>query len=64
MHTPLVSDFLGKTDKGNLKVLDIKPTVPARNICLLKCRGISAGIAAGEIEKMLKGDIKSAYGKA
>ena len=57
-------DFLGKTDKGNLKVLDIKPTVPARNICLLKCRGISAGIAAGEIEKMLKGDIKSAYGKA
>ena len=52
-------DFLGKTDKGNLKVLDIKPAVPARKICLLKRKGISAGIAAGELEKMLKADIKS-----
>ena len=52
-------DFLGKTDKGNLKVLDIKPAVPARKICLLKRKGISPGIAAGEIEKMLKADIKS-----
>ena len=52
-------DFLGKTDNGSLKVLDISPAVPERNICLLKRKGISAGIAAGEIEKMIRSNIKS-----
>ena len=55
-------DFLGKTDNGSLKVLDISPAVPERNICLLKRKGISAGIAAGEIEKMIRSNIKSTDG--
>lgn len=40
-------DFLGK-DK-NLRVLDIEPKIPPRNICILKKKDISLSIAASEL---------------
>lgn len=47
-------DFLEKENMQNLAILSIKPDIPARNICLLKRKGISLSIAASELERQIK----------
>lgn len=47
-------DFLEKENMENLVILNIKPDIPARNICLLKRKGISLSIAASELERQIK----------
>ena len=47
-------DFLEKENRENLVILNMAPDIPARNICLLKRRGISLSIAASEFENRIK----------
>ena len=47
-------DFLEKENMENLVILNIKPDIPARNICLLKRKNISLSIAASELERQVK----------
>ena len=47
-------DFLEKENRENLVILNMAPDIPARNICLLKRRGISLSIAASELENRIK----------
>lgn len=47
-------DFLEKENRENLVILNMAPDIPARNICLLKRRGISLSIAASELEHRIK----------
>ena len=47
-------DFLEKENRENLVILKMAPEIPARNICLLKRRGISFSIAASELENRIK----------
>ena len=49
-------DFLEKENMENLVILNIKPDIPARNICLLKRKDISLSIAASELERQIKGE--------
>ncbi|MGN0428994.1 MAG: LysR family transcriptional regulator [Acetatifactor sp.] len=48
-------DFLEKENMENLAILNMKPDIPARNICLLKRKDISLSIAASELERQIKG---------
>ena len=47
-------DFLEKENMDNLVILNLKPDIPARNICLLKRKNISLSIAASELERQVK----------
>ena len=46
-------DFLEHGNMDNLIILNIQPSVPVRNICILKRKGTSLSIAAAELEKMI-----------
>lgn len=46
-------DFLENENMEMLKVLNIKPEVPTRSICLLKRKNISLSIAASELEDQI-----------
>lgn len=48
------ADFLERENMENLVVLNIKPTIPARNICILKQKGIHLSIAATELERRIQ----------
>lgn len=48
-------DFLEKENMDNLVILNMKPDIPTRNICLLKRKDISLSIAASELERQVKG---------
>ncbi len=43
-------DFLKKEEMGKLVILNMRPEIPARNICLIKRKGISLSLAASELE--------------
>lgn len=47
------TDFLEKEMMKNLIVLDMKPPIPARNVCMIKRSGASLSIAASELEKQI-----------
>lgn len=47
-------DFLEKENMDNLVILNLKPDIPVRNICLLKRKNISLSIAASELERQVK----------
>ena len=49
------TDFLENENMEKLVILNMKPDIPARNICLLKRKGISLSIAASELERQIKG---------
>ena len=46
-------DFLENENMENIVILKMNPDIPARNICLLKRKGISLGIAASELERQI-----------
>lgn len=48
-------DFLENENMENIVILKMNPDIPARNICLLKRKGISLSIAASELERQIKG---------
>ena len=48
------TDFLKKENMENLIILDMKPPIPARNICILKRKGTSLSIAASELEQRIQ----------
>ncbi|MGN0325224.1 MAG: LysR family transcriptional regulator [Lachnospiraceae bacterium] len=47
-------DFLEKENMENLVVLNMKPDIPSRNICLLKRKDISLSIVASELERQIR----------
>ena len=47
--------YLENENMEKLVILNMKPDIPARNICLLKRKGISLSIAASELERQIKG---------
>lgn len=48
------TDFLKKENMKNLVILDMKPPIPTRNICILKRKGTSLSIAAFELESLIR----------
>ena len=46
-------DFLKKENMENLVILNMKPAIPSRNICILKRKGMSLSVAASELESLL-----------
>lgn len=48
------TEFLEKEDRDELIILNIKPPVPERNICMLKRKDASLSIAASELEKLIQ----------
>ena len=49
-------DFLEKENMERLIILNMKPTIPKRNICILKRKDTSLSIAASELEKLIQKD--------
>ena len=47
------TDFLEKEDMEHLIILNIKPSIPKRNICILKRKDRALSIATSELEKMI-----------
>ena len=50
------TDFLEKENMEQLIILNMKPTIPKRNICILKRKDTSLSIAASELEKLIQKD--------
>lgn len=50
------TDFLEKENMERLIILNMKPTIPKRNICILKRKDTSLSIAASELEKLIQKD--------
>lgn len=50
------TDFLEKENMEQLIILNMKPAIPKRNICILKRKDTSLSIAASELEKLLSKD--------
>lgn len=48
------TDFLKKENMENLIILNMKPPIPDRNICMLKRRDSSLSIAASELEHLIR----------
>lgn len=46
-------DFLEKENMENLVILNMNPSIPPRNICILKRKGISLSVAASELEQLI-----------
>ena len=47
------TDFLKKENMKQLVILKMRPSIPKRNICILKKKDTSLSIAASELEKLL-----------
>lgn len=47
-------DFIRKGSMENLMLPDMNPSLPARNICILKRKDASLSIAAAELEQLIK----------
>lgn len=47
-------DFLEKENMENLVILNMKPAIPARNICIVKRKGTPLNIAASELEQQIQ----------
>ena len=50
------TDFLEKENMEQLVILNMRPPIPKRSICILKRKDTSLSIAASELEKLLQGD--------
>lgn len=50
-------DFLEKENMENLVILNMKPPIPSRNICIIKRKQTFLSIAAAELEQMIKENI-------
>lgn len=48
------TDFLEKESMEKLVILDMKPPIPSRNVCILKRKDTSLSIVAAELERMIK----------
>lgn len=48
------TDFLEKENMEQLVILNMKPSIPKRNVCILKRKDTSLSIAASELEKLLQ----------
>ena len=48
------TDFLEKENMENLIILNMRPSVPERNICIVKRKDTSLSIAAAELERLLR----------
>lgn len=48
------TDFLEKESMEKLVILDMKPPIPPRNVCILKRKDTSLSIVAAELERMIK----------
>lgn len=46
-------EFLENENMENLVILNMKPAIPPRNICILKRKGMSLSIAASELESFI-----------
>lgn len=46
-------DFLQNEDMEKRVILNIKPAIPSRNICILKRKGMSLSVAASELERLI-----------
>lgn len=46
-------DFLEKENMENLVILNMKPPIPPRNICILRRKDISLSISASELEQLI-----------
>ena len=46
-------EFLENENMENLVILNMKPAIPPRNICILKRKGMSLSVAASELESLI-----------
>lgn len=50
----VLTDFLEKENMENLIILNMKPPIPKRNLCMVKRKNVSLSIAASELERLIQ----------